>query len=124
VKPASIWRLATSSLATAVLISACAGGSGFIGGSGQQSVVNGNLRGVADCTFGKIRMAQPTGLTQSVVPGEQKILITFNSGSTQHWEMTFTPSGGATNVSISAGLSSGPYPADRAAQTARSCAAR
>jgi hypothetical protein len=123
VKPKSIWRIATSSFAIAFLISACAGGSGFLSG-GDSFVVNGNFRGIADCTFGKIRMAQATGLTQSVVPGEQKILVTLATGGSQNWEMTFTPAGGATNVSISASLSSGPYPADKAAQAARSCAAR
>jgi hypothetical protein len=116
-------RLASSSLAVSVLVSACAGGSGFLSG-GESFVVNGNFRGIADCTFGKIRMAQATGLRQSVVSGEQKILVTLETGGSQNWEMTFTPAGGATNVSISASLSSGPYPADKAAQTARSCAAR
>lgn len=95
-----------------------------MGGPGQSFVVNGNHRGIADCTFGKIRMGQPTGLKQSFVPNEQRILLTLEIGATRHWEMTFTPAGGATNVSITAGgLSGGPYPADRAAQSARSCAA-
>jgi len=63
--------------------------------------MNGNLRGAADCTFGKIRMAQPAGgLTQSVVPGEQKILLTLSTGGSQHWEMTFTPSGGADRAEL------------------------
>jgi hypothetical protein len=116
-------RLIGSSLAIALLVSACAGGSGLLSG-GESFVVNGNYRGIADCTFGKIRMVQAAGLTQSVVPNEQKILLTFETGGSQHWEMTFTSAGGATNVSISASLSSGPYPAERAMQTARSCAAR
>ncbi len=93
-------------------------------GGSESIVVNGPLRGVADCTFGKIRMGQPTGLTQSVVPGEQKILLTLATGGSQHWEMTFTPAGGSTNVSISTSLSSGPYPAEKAIQAARGCAAR
>ncbi|MBX3519952.1 MAG: hypothetical protein KF835_08015 [Xanthobacteraceae bacterium] len=96
-----------------------------MGGASDQFVLNGNYRGIADCTFGKIRMAQAAGLKQSVVPNEQKILVTLESGSTQHWEMTFTPAGAtATNVAISGSLSAGPYPADKALQTARSCAAR
>jgi hypothetical protein len=111
------------SLALALLVSACAGGSGFLSG-GDSFVVNGNFRGIADCTFGKIRIGQATGLTQSVVPGEQKVLLTLEIGGNRHWEMTFTPAGGAANVSISASLSSGPYPAEKAAQAARSCAAR
>lgn len=117
-------RLAASSLAISVLVSACAGGSGLLSGAGETVVVNGNFRGIADCTFGKIRMAQATGLKQSVVPNEQKVLVTLETGGSRNWEMTFTPAGGSTNVSISTGLSSGPYPAERAMQTARSCAAR
>lgn len=113
-----------SSLALAAVVSACAGGSG-LSGAGENVVVSGPYRGIADCTFGKIRMAQAAGLKQSVVPNEQKILLTLESGSTQHWEMTFTPAGAtATNVAISGSLSAGPYPADKALQTARSCAAR
>jgi hypothetical protein len=117
-------RIAVSSLVISVLVSACVGGSGFLSGGADSIVVNGPLRGVADCTFGKIRMGQATGLTQSIVPGEQKILLTLEIGASRYWEMTFTPAGGATNVSISASISSGPYPADRALQAARSCAAR
>gem|GEM_PF-5037398 len=46
-------------------------------------------------------MAQPAGgLTQSVVPGEQKILLTLSTGGSQHWEMTFTPSGGADRAEL------------------------
>lgn len=124
-KSPEVWRLAASSFAIAFLISACAGGSGFLSGAGDQFVANGNYRGIADCTFGKIRMAHAAGLKQSVVPNEQKILVTLESGSTQHWEMAFTPAGAtATNVAISGSLSAGPYPADKALQTARSCAAR
>ncbi len=119
-----VWRLAASSIAIALLVSACASGSSFLSGPGESFAVNGNYRGVADCTFGKIRMGQAAGLKQSVVPGEQKILLTLEIGSSRYWEMTFTPSGGATNVSISTSISSGPYPAERAMQTARSCAAR
>ena len=110
-------------LSLAALVSACAGGSGLLSG-GDNVVVNGPYRGIADCTFGKIRMAQPTGLTQSIVPNEQKILLTLEVGSSRYWEMTFTPAGGSTNVSISASIGSGPYPADKAIQAARSCAAR
>jgi hypothetical protein len=121
---AKIWRLTASSAAIAFLISACAGGSGFLSGGAESIVVNGNFRGIADCTFGKIRMAQTTGLKQSVAPNEQKVLLTLETGGLQHWEMTFTPSGGSTNVSISASISAGLYPSERAMQTARSCAAR
>jgi hypothetical protein len=117
-------RSGISSLAIALLVSACAGGNAFLSGANESIVVNGNHRGIADCTFGKIRMAQAKGLKQSFVPGEQKILLTLETGGSRHWEMTFTPAGGATNVSISASSSAGPYPADRALQTARSCAAR
>jgi hypothetical protein len=117
-------RSGISSLAIALLVSACAGGNAFLSGASESIVVNGNHRGIADCTFGKIRMAQATGLKQSFVPGEQKILLTLETGGNRHWEMTFTPAGGGTNVSISASSSAGPYPADRALQTARSCAAR
>lgn len=93
-------------------------------GPAETIVVNGPYRGVADCTFGRIRMGQPTGLTQSIVPNEQKILLTLEIGSSRHWEMTFTPAGGSTSVAISASLSAGPYPVEKALQAARGCAAR
>ena len=56
---------------------------------------------------------------------EQKIVLSLEAGTTRYWELTFAPDGAlSTSVTISQANTGGRFPAEKAAQAARSCAAR